>query len=241
MALDHHLAAFDTWRVLQQQGAPTQQHQRQQELWTQMQQLEKMQQRAKAVATAELVPRESIHLAEAWLQRHDETHLRFRTTNPSASAGSSSSSGAEELDDVNLDAMPQRYQMLQWLSTAFVQAGDCKTAIGYARRTAAVEDTVLPRFWPTRHGSLSVLEYCLLRKKRSELMQAKETDPSNADIKPAAAAEVDEEEEAKRVRRQRRKLMKALTGNSAETRHGNWAADGLRLADMIHDRQGTAE
>ena len=53
-----------------------------------------------------------------------------------------------------LDFVPDRYRMLQWLSTAHVQRDDCRSALPFARRAQAVEDAVLPEFWRARSSSL---------------------------------------------------------------------------------------
>ena len=110
-----------------------------------------------------------------------------------------------------VDFLPDVYRMLQWFSTAYVQRMDCRTALGYARRAQVVEDAVLPQFWPTKHGTLAVLQHCLA----DESSDAR--DPEQAQVVAAA----------------RQELMRVLTGDPAEVQYGNWARDALALARAL--------
>ena len=131
----------------------------------------------------------SLPLVDDWMKRTEETY--------------------EPLEGV--DFLPDVYRMLQWFSTAYVQRMDCRTALGYARRAQVVEDAVLPQFWPTKHGTLAVLQHCLADESSNA------RDPEQAQVVAAA----------------RQELMRVLTGDPAEVQYGNWARDALALARAL--------
>ena len=84
------------------------------------------------MAAEEFVPKESLRLVEQWMSLAEESYAPAE----------------------GLDFVPDRYRILQWLSTAHVQRDDCRSALPFARRAQAVEDAVLPEFWRARSSAL---------------------------------------------------------------------------------------